>query len=59
MRHRMIPALTTALVAGTALLATPMAGAADQAQPTIKDRLDAAVSTVTGAPRRNRIGNVR
>ncbi|WCS23793.1 alpha/beta hydrolase [Methylobacterium sp. NMS14P] len=37
------------VLAGTTLLASP-ALAADQPQPTVKDRFDAAVSSVTGSP---------
>ena len=41
------------LLAGTALLPTSVAWAQDQPQPTVKDRFDAAVATVTGSPMAN------
>ncbi|MEA1834451.1 alpha/beta hydrolase [Methylobacterium durans] len=53
MRQSTKTTLATVLVAGTALLAANAAWAQDQPKPTIKDRLDAAVSTVTGSPMAN------
>ena len=53
MRQRTKQILATALINGTALIVASATWAADQAQPTIKDRLDAAVSTVTGSPMAN------
>ncbi len=42
--------LASVLVAGTSLLATNSAWSQEQPAPTVKDRLDAVVSTVTGSP---------
>ena len=53
MRQRTKQILATALINGTALITASATWAADQAQPTIKDHLDAAVSTVTGSPMAN------
>lgn len=45
--------LVSMLVAGTALLSANAVWSQEQPAPTVKDRLDAAVSTVTGSPMAN------